>query len=305
MKKQMFFRLCMVLLLLLTLPLPARAYAPVETEYPCSITLHYGKGDVTFPDLEIAAYRIASVTSYGYFELVTPFSGYPVDIHNVHSQAEWKAIAETLSSYIAANKVSPTQTQETDEDGSAVFTDLQTGMYLITGIRAESDDAVYQFDPCILLLPTPQQNGSHVYDLEAKPKCSDYTEITEYSVRKIWKDQGSDRKRPVSITVEIYKDSVLQDTVTLSKKNNWIHSWKVEADGATWSVVETDVPSSYKVSITSSGDIFTITNTAKNKPGNPPAETGDTTPIQFYMTVMCISGCLLMILGTTAKRKQR
>ena len=305
MKKQMFFRLCMVLLLLLTLPLPARAYESVETEYPCSITLHYGKGDVTFPDLEINAYRIASVTSYGYFELVAPFSDYPVNIHNIHSQTEWKTVAQTLSAYITADQILPTTAQKTNENGTVVFSGLQTGMYLITGIRAESDDAVYQFDPCILLLPTPQQNGSHLYDVEANPKCSAYTAKTEYSVRKIWKDQGSENKRPASITVEIYKDSVLQDTVTLSKKNNWIHSWKVEADGATWSVVETDVPSSYKVTITSSGDIFTITNTAKNKPGNLPPKTGDTTPIQFYMTVMCISGCLLMILGTTAKRKQR
>lgn len=304
MKKQIFFRLCLVLLLLLTLPLPAQAYAPVETEYPCSITLHYGKGDAAFSELEIHAYRIASVTSYGYFELVSPFSGYPVNIHDIHSQTEWKAVAQTLSAYIAADQITPTQTKSTSENGTVIFSELQTGMYLVTGVRAENENAVYQFEPCILLLPTPQENGSHNYDVEAKPKCSEYTEKTEYTVRKIWKDQGSAKKRPGSISVEIYKDSVLQDTVTLNKENNWTHSWKAAPDGAIWSVVETDVPSAYKVTITSGSNIFTITNALKTKP-NAPAETGDTAPIHIYIAAMFISGCLLLVLSSGSKRKQR
>ena len=303
MRKQIFFRLCLVILILAMLPLPAvNADTPVETEYDCSMTLHYTRDGVAFPDLAIGIYRIANVATNGHFNLIAPYSGYPVNIHGVTSQTEWRAVTQTLCSYIAADQLAADRTERTNADGTAVFRHLETGMYLISGVRAENEDAIYQFEPFLIYLPTPQPDGTHNYNVEARPKCSAFTPKEEYKVVKLWKDSGYTKQRPKSVTIEIYKDGALHTTVELSKENDWSYFWKTADTDSVWTVVETDLPDDYKVSITTKDNTITVTNTRSGKPEEPP-KTGDTFPFLTYVTAMCVSGSLLLVLTFLRRRK--
>ena len=102
----------------------------------CSLTVVFAADGEGFADLTVDIYRVAEFRADGTFYLVQPYSTYPVRIHGITSQQEWKAAAQTLVSYITANGVAPTARRKTDSRGSALFAGLQTGIYLVKGLTA-------------------------------------------------------------------------------------------------------------------------------------------------------------------------
>ena len=126
--------------------------------------------------------------------------------------------------------------------------------------------------------------------------------------------------RPQSIEVEIFRDGVSYQTVTLSEGNIWSYAWTAENDGADWMVVERNLPVGYTVSVEAQGATFILTNT--RLPDVPPVEdppfdpdtpdvpspsdspkTGDTPHILLYTVLMYVSGIILILLGITGKKK--
>lgn len=302
MKKQIFLGLCLALLLcLLIQPQKAHALTALETEKECCLTLHYVQDGAGFADLPVRVYRVAEAFADGSFELIAPFSGYPVNIHGVTSQTEWQQIASTLNAYISAEQIAPTKTETTDANGTAVFSNLQTGLYLVCGVMAENQNGIFRFNDFMVYLPTPRSDGSFNYDIDAIPKCSKFTPHTQYSVVKLWKDAGNEEIRPQAVTVDILKDGVLQQTVILNGENNWSYSWTAPQDQGVWTVVEKDVPDAYGVSIVEKDGKFIITNTSTN-PGKPP-QTGDIFPVWMLTVVLCVSGLTLVLMGIWRERK--
>ena len=297
------FLLCMALLCcLLWKPVATRGLTPLEPDRDCSLTLYYTQEGIGFGGLEIQIFRVAEAFPDGSFRLIAPFSDYPVNIYGITAQKEWQEVASTLHAYIAANQVAPIGTETTQQDGTAVFSGLQTGLYLVRGAVAENQKGTYQFNDFMVYLPTPGENG-YDYDVEAKPKCRAFVPHTQYSVVKLWKDVGNETQRPKSVTVEIRKDGVFVEEVILSAKNDWSYHWTVPDGQGRWSVVEKDVPRDYQVSISENDTAFVITNTHA-EPGNPP-ETGDVFASWQMILMMCISGLVFVLLGIWRERKQR
>lgn len=331
MRKCILILICLCLLGCSCLPLPTAAKVPLEEDRETSLTLYYTQDGEGFANLEISVYRVARAFSNGDFQLILPYSSYPIDIYHVSSQKEWKDIATTLSAYIAANGDTADAVVKTDDQGTAVFTGLETGLYYISGVTVEKDSGTYVFDPFMIYLPTPQSDGTYDYDMEAKPKCGQFVPKTEYSVTKLWKDNGSD-SRPTSVTVEIRKDGVLQQTQVLSNENNWSYRWTAsEADTGKWTVNEVVVSEGYTVSLSQQEGKFILINTASTpgeedpeeteptetdptettsakpkptvKPSEPP-KTGDSFALIPWTMAMCISGFLLLILGIYTRRRR-
>lgn len=302
MKKNWIRFLCLWIILLI--PIQAYALTPLEPDRACSLKLTYAHNGSGFPDLQIEAYRVAEAFPDGSFELISPFAESHANIHGITSQQEWKDTATTLVAHIAANQIRPDLTKKTDDKGVATFTGLETGLYLITEIQVENDTGHYIFDTFLVYLPTPLQPEGFDYDVEAIPKCSSYVPKTEYKVVKLWKDSGASGSRPSSVTIEIRKDTVLVETVTLKSANDWSYSWKVLAnDTGKWTVSEKDVPSGYTVSISEKDATFTVTNTKQTT--TTPPKTGDTFALRPWVMVLCLSGCGLLIIGTSQARRKK
>ena len=95
------------------------------------------------------------------------------------------------------------------------------------------------------------------------------TEETEVKVRKVWADSdNAARKRPASITVQLYADGQVCGTpITLDASNNWSGRWqnlKKNDQGAEikYTVAETEIPEGYVAKITGNATSgFVITNT--------------------------------------------
>lgn len=307
MKKRIVIWICCVTMLVaIACPVSASAVSSLDTQQPCSLTLHYQKENQGFSGLEIKIYRVAEFEGDGTYELIAPFDSYPVRIHDITTQKEWRDATQTLVAWVDADGLEPTAVAETDETGTVVFEGLEPGLYLILGVDAETATGTVRFEPFLIFLPTPDENGQPDYDMEANPKSIVVPVITEYRVVKLWKDSGNGQNRPASILVDILKDGALQETVELNAENNWSYSWTTEDTTGRWSVVERNVPAGYTVTVTSNGNCCTITNEAVPEiPDDDKPATGDTAVLWPYALALCLSGIGLVALGSSRKKEKR
>ena len=104
---------------------------PLDPNAEASLTLHYEKDGNAFPDQQIGIFRVAEAFSDGSFALIEPFASFPVNIHGITKQEQWHTVAQTLSSYIVADHVKPDRETKTDENGTATFSALKTGLYFV------------------------------------------------------------------------------------------------------------------------------------------------------------------------------
>lgn len=82
----------------------------------------------------------------------------------------------------------------------------------------------------------------------------------EITVTKAWNHNGG-KNLPESISVTLYKDNTLYETVGLSEENDWTYTWSDLTDVSVWSIDETVVPTGYDKKIEVDGYKFKITNT--------------------------------------------
>lgn len=305
MKKRILPLIAACILLISLLPVSAGAITPLQPEKRCSMTLHYTQEGVGFSNLDISIYRIAGAQTDGSFYLIAPYAGYGIKIHGITTQREWDTVATTVKAFVVADKVPPTRTGRTNSQGTVTFTNLETGLYVVMGVTGENDKGTYEFNTFLVYVPTPNADGTFDYDVEARPKCILHVPNTEYKVVKLWKDVGYTSTRPKQVTVDIYKDGKLEYTEILSAANNWTFTWRVNPDrDGKWTVVEREVPAGYTVTVGESNGVFTVTNTREVHGKEEPPKTGDVFPLWTYVTVMTLSGILLILLGIYRKRKK-
>jgi hypothetical protein len=280
--------------------------APVDPDAECSLTLCYQKDGQGFPDLKISIHRVAEVFPDGTFELVEPYSDYPVNIHGIKRQEQWTDAALTLYSYILTDHVPPDAEALTDDSGNVAFQGLEAGLYLVRSVKAENISGTYVFGQFMVYLPTPNADGSHSYDVEANPKCVSFVPRTEYRVTKLWQDVGASSDRPDDVTVDIYKDGELFETQVLNEENGWSYLWYVSSDDrGIWTVVERDVKEDYTVSVRQNGSSFSIINTHRSYIDIPDApQTGDSFSPAPWVIVGGLAGVVLLIIGIYSWRRK-
>lgn len=293
---------CMIMVLFsVALLIPGAAATTIDTDAPASMTLYYQKDGISFPDLNIRIYRVGEVCADGTYALTEPYASYPVNIDGLESTEQWLRVASTLSAYITADGIQPDRETLTDVDGVARFDDLRTGLYLVREAMAEGETGTYLFNQFLIFLPGNGSDGTYNYQVEAKPKSTEFVPKSQYTVVKLWQDEDDRSQRPASITVAIYRDGVLQETQELNEGNNWTYTWYVAGeDRSIWTVEEQDVPEPYRVTIQQNGSVFTVINSRPGEPEIP--ETGDTFAPMFWVMLMCLSGLGLLILGLYDRR---
>ncbi|WP_026651948.1 Cna B-type domain-containing protein [Butyrivibrio proteoclasticus] len=237
-----------------------------------------------FSGLQVYAYRIASVTSTGVYSLLTPYDSFPVkdlntitDSDQMSEASDWYKVKNLVEGYILYNNVSPDATVTTNEKGEAHFTNLELGIYLVKTNTVEEEDCTYTFNSFLIAVPGLDENDewvNPVYTVAGRAKCEKKEKIkNHYLLNKRWSDSGYENQRPSSITVDIYRDGELYQTVTLSSDNNWTYEWEY-VGSYKWTFAEhIDATLTYSVSLTENGGEYFITN-SYNPPDTP--DTPDT-----------------------------
>lgn len=219
------------------------------------------------PNEEWNIYKVAELQDDGTCELYGDFSQYPVSFEDFSASALTK-VAKTLENYAVLDAIEPYASGSSDDNGSILFSDVPDGVYLMQGKRVEQDGVLYT--PIPFIISVAYEGDGETMELLAYPK---YTVLStsvdgEYSVVKKFGNKAAEPKDPKAfVTVEIYCDGNLYDTVKLNAENNWTYSWEAD-DYYDWRVKEIDVPSDCYVNYGREGAVLTVVNTrTKELPG--------------------------------------
>lgn len=245
------------------------------------------------------------------------FSSYQVefDLSDTESMAN---AAKTLTNYVEGGSILPLKSAKTNLAGNAELSIDSEGVYLIVGKKISSDGAEFTPDSILFSMPSTNENGDKITNLTLCPKC-EKNEIGGSIKRKVLKSWKNDDEstRPNSITVELYCDSVLYDSVVLSNDNAWSYEWE-DLDGSkTWSLTESNVPDGYSVSIALEGITFHVINTYAPSSSTSQSQTttssggstnkNETIPrtgvLWWPVPYVACVGLLLIIIGYVKKNK--
>ena len=222
---------------------------------------------VILEDMEWEIYRVGSRDGDA-FRLEGDFSHYAITLGDPSvPMDQWdaddlNASAFTLWHYSQIDDIPCVASGKTDQEGKVDFPGLTDGLYLVCGSRMERGNTTY--------IPSPlffEMNGQPENNLNAFPKIEELTleeTVAEYSVRKVWaNDENQPWDRSTSITVELYKNGVLANTVVLNEENDWRYDW-TDQMGEEWFVKEKIIPPHYTVSVSGNLTQYIIVNTYNN-----------------------------------------
>lgn len=221
-------------------------------------------------------------------------------------------MAESWKGYVLSDASSFWNASKTAKGGTATFSGLVPGCYLIVADTYTSGNMTWLGSSWLVTIPSVNADGTYIYsqDVEATKLVSVETQEFENVVQKLWKDAGN---HPSSVEVEIYNGSELYKQVTLDASNDWTFAW--EGEGS-WSVKEAeDSTSGYKASISSSvktegtttTSVWQITNTGTTTTKTTTEklkDMGDTNG-QNLMLALMGAGAALLVLGIVLSRRRR
>ena len=189
-------------------------------------------------------------------------ASYSLDLGDLSADAVDTA-AKTLECYVIAAGLQPIAQGKTDANGELVFDGLDNGLYLAVGKTLQVGEICYF--PSTLLLEIKDGDTGLSYDAFPKFYAENRSSLDKnYIVKKVWVDDEADNiARPVNVTVDLYEDGALRDTVTLSDENKWQYRWESLDATSNWTVVEREIPVNYEVMIDYNSQQYLIRNSYK------------------------------------------
>lgn len=269
-----------LLVCMLSLECTAFAAAGIDPARTASLRVYFGEGTQVFAEVPFSIYYVVGISAEGTYTVSEDFQSYPVTIEEDLTSSDLRALAQTLSAYVARDDVQPVAQAKTGTDGWVSFSGLSAGVYLVLGSQCVRDGVTYTPEPMLVHVPG-QSQGEWDYNEAVSCKFSivyDQPETVTRKVLKIWKDDAS--SRPQEISVQLLKDGQVVETVQLNEENHWSYTWEDLDASAVWQVTEAQTPAGYTVSVEQEGITFVMTNTAANPPVNPPSPGTPSKPSQ-------------------------
>lgn len=173
-------------------------------------------------------------------------------------------------------------TKVTNTNGIVSFNNLKLGLYIIK--QTNKVKGYSNIDSFLIAIPTVEDN-TWIYDIKSKPKADIYKEI-DITIQKKWNSHSKDL--PNEVTIELYNDKDLIDSIKLNENNNWTFTFENLKLSDKYNVKEVNIPKGYTPSYKEDNYIFTITNT----------DTLATTGQIFYpIIIFAILGIILILTG--------
>lgn len=307
-----FLVLCMVF------PVTVRAYESVDTNKRAMLTLNHSAEGRPIGGVEFKIYRVADMTSAAEFYTVSEFKNAKVSMSAETTEESWSERAITLEAYLIQREsegapVLPTSSGVTDENGQLIFSNLETGLYLVVGKAKMVDKKEYTPLATLISLPYWLKDDHWNYSPSVFTKNSKETRENSrmnLSVIKVWKDKGHEYQRPSEVTVVLYGNGEEYEVVKLNKQNSWKYSWDNLDMNISWRLVEKTIPENYTVTVVREENAFIVTNTfdedTPGKPVKPPSDQPrlpQTGQLWWPVSYMSVFGLLFLLLGVKIKRK--
>ncbi len=276
-----------VMLCLLVCP----AFAAVEVDAGCSLYVDFKYEMDPIVGARFRLYRVADMDNNKNVTFTGIFANTILDLEDPDGSALQLAIR------VEAENAPADMILTTDEEGMCGTKALRPGAYLLMSEPAVQDQRTHYTDPQLVILPYESEaDGTLNYHVVLRPKsteCPASAEPIDVTVVKVWEDKGYESNRPTSITVHLIRNDKQVDTVVLSEKNQWTHTWSGLIPTADWSVEE-DVPNGYICETKEWINVFTLTNYRK--------DIDQTGHIWWPVAVLLGVGFTLVIAGILLRR---
>lgn len=277
---------CLAVMLACMLPMTVSAQS-FDDSRKGSITLTLAEGTEKNPisGAEFSVYYVASVGINTDQKLNYSYAG---DFVNCGIPLDDQKLAEKLEAYIGEKKPEGKKLV-TDDEGTAVYSDLPLGLYFIM-----QKGTVAGFAPIQSFLVTvPMQNADgFVYDVDASPK-TDVVRLVSITIQKVWNTDKS-TKVADSVSVRLMRNGTVIETATLNAGNNWKVTYDNMPQSDAYSILEEHVPQGYTATYSQKGFDFTVTNTAAL------AQTGQ---LVWPIPVLALMGVSFLAIGMILLRK--
>ena len=137
--------------------------------------------------MQFDAYRVADCSDDGAWSLAPRFKAYQSRLETQSGDAEsWAALARVLEKVALMDEAClPVASAETDESGTAVFDELEPGLYLLSGQSVCVDRQIYTPSPLLIVCPAER---------EAEPELTRGPEKADYSVQIVWDDEKTPQR---------------------------------------------------------------------------------------------------------------
>lgn len=250
------------------------------------ITLKESNEQTPIEGAELTLYQIAEVKEVNYnltYQLLENLNECNVDLSNLDDQNLISDLEDCLK-----DKELPIRTNLTNKDGISNFEELKLGLYLVK--QTNKVKGYSNIDSFLIAIPTLDDN-TWIYDLESTPK-TDIIRVMDLSVKKVWNNVSYNN--PDSVTIELYKDEELIDTVILNEENKWTYTWTDIEKSDKYNVKEINVPENYIDTYRQEDNLFIVTNTKKL------VQTGS---MNFLSPLLSVLGIIFIIIGIISKKR--
>ena len=323
-KKRMAAAIVCLLCVLTLLPYAVLAAGIIEIDREATLCVRLCDGETALSGVPVSIYRVADMSAYGELTLYGDFADDPVRLNGLDAEG-WHAAAETLTGYVLRDKRTAFDSGKSGTDGVVMFPQskqaLLPGLYLVLCGAFSQDGYSYALQPSLVLLPVEDTGKNEWnYDVSIAPKHTRQSlpptpteETVERRVLKVW-DDGDASDRPEKIVVQLLKNGVVYDSVTLSRHSDWRHTWsglpKYDASGRLidWRVTERTVDG-YTVSVRQEGVTFVVTNTRENAPPKPAEPMQNRLPqtgeLWWPVALLGVCGLALILIAILPGEKKR
>ena len=242
-----------------------------DTNKAVELTIDYRPDDTASNDVEFSIYKVADVDANAKFTWYGDFKKFEGNIElSGLNQEGWRNLGLTLKGYVDAEQLSATKSNKTSE-GTAKFTDIEQGLYLVVGEKHNLNGKAYYIQPAMVCLPQYDANGAAQYEVITNPKY-DCDELEKIKIVKIW--VNSKPREGASVVVDVYCDGKLYETVTLNNDNNWQEELLDLEKGHEWTVAERiGANSEWQVRVERNQHIFEVENKLPETPDKTPTPT--------------------------------
>ena len=152
---------------------PAAAIETIDNTQTGSLTVQSNYSGQALTDMPFAIYRVADVSRYGIFTLLPQYeeSGAAVNQLEQSDALDWRTQAQKLAQWIQTNHLSADAEKSTNKNGTAVFSQLDTGLYLVIGSDTKVSGTQYHSAPFLVSVPEQTSDGTAwAYAVTANPK---------------------------------------------------------------------------------------------------------------------------------------
>lgn len=300
--KRIICSIICILVCLSGMTVSAFASDSIKTDAKTKVTIKYSEEGTEF-----FLYRVAGVSADVVFTPTDEFKDYPLKWNGLDTGG-WRALAETLDTYVLKDDIPETARAVVNDEGLAVAKNLDTGLYLVVGKAPKNSTAGYTPVPSLICLPSKTEEDEWDYNptivIKRKVDDSNLPYVIERRVIKNW-EGDAEENRPEKIVVDLLKDGRVEDTVVLNKKNNWSYIWEELDSEYDWRVAERDIPEGYTVTTVLENKTFIITNTAYNNRKPLPEDehllpyTGQ---LWWPVPLLALAGMACLLIGLVRRR---